>query len=218
MENCRRPATCIAARPVARLLDRLVDETQDLHGGLDAELHSLIGHVTRVDYLRYLERTFGFVGPLERALLSTEGLSRYFDLRRLRKHDFIRRDLDALGVPFTSITATRCRTIPKFEDVHQALGWTYVVERSTLGHPTVFRHLATIMPGDIAFASAYLKCYAGVVGEMWRDFVDALELAGERSEDADRLIGAAKECLTCHRDWIETLDQPRTAGQAEKPR
>ena len=66
--------------------------------------------------------------------------------------------------------------------------------------------LANAIPGDMAFASTYLKCYAGSVGEMWRSFGQSLENAAAAPSDADRILDAARAAYRHFRRWRHTLD------------
>jgi heme oxygenase len=84
--------------------------------------------------------------------------------------------------------------------------WAFLIEHSTLAHPTLFRQLATAMPGEVAFASSYLKCYFGAVGEMWRSFGDSVERAVREPGDADYIVNAAKVSYRHFRRWRAMLD------------
>jgi heme oxygenase len=191
----------------SRLLDRLNEETRELQAEHDAEIHRLLGPIGIEQYRKFLARTYGFVRPLERTLVRTPNLNRYLDLRRLRKSELLRQDLDALGMKPEEITAlSQCTGIPWFEEVQEALGWAYLVERSTLVYPNLFRHLATIMPGEVAFASSYLKCYFGAVGEMWRSFGDGLDAAVGDPLDADTIVESARSCFRAYKRWRSQLD------------
>jgi heme oxygenase len=195
-------------RSMSRLLDRLNEETRELQAEHDAEIHQLLGPTGVEHYRRFLARTYGFVRPLERSLVRTQNLGRYLDIRRLRKSELLRQDLDALGMKPEELTAlSQCTGVPWFEDVHEALGWAYLVERSTLVYPNLFRHLATIMPGEVAFSSSYLKCYFGAVGEMWRSFGDGLDAAVADPLDADTITEAAKASFRACKRWRSQLDR-----------
>jgi heme oxygenase len=190
---------------VGRLIDRLTEETRALQAELDSEVEQLLVTSTADTYRRYLTRMYGFVSPLERSLADTAGLSDVVDTRRLRKHLLLEHDLHTLQVRDLN-ALPQCMSIPWFDSVHQALGWCYLVERSTLAHPNLFRHLAAEIPGEVAFASSYLKCYFGAVGEMWRSFGEDLEAATKIPHDEDRVIDAAKAAFRHYRRWRATLE------------
>lgn len=115
-------------------------------------------------YRDYLRLTYSFVVPSERAILATPDIERHVDVRRFRKADLLRRDLTALRI----IDELPMCSVPIFELPEQALGWAYLLERSTLQHAALFRHIASTIPGEVAFASSYLKCRVGRVGDSRR--------------------------------------------------
>jgi heme oxygenase len=202
---------------MTRLLDRLSDETRALHKEIEAEGEVLLGEVSLSTYRRYLTRWYGFLFPVERSLADLPQLSRVHDARRLRKHLLIEHDLNALGFKTPDVQALpQCMSVPMFDDVREAVGWAYVIERSTLEHPNLYRQLAGAIPGEMAFASSYLKCYSGSVGEMWRSFGQSIEVAATSPDDADRIIEAARAGYRQFRRWRNTLDG-KTLSIVETP-
>ncbi len=192
---------------VTRLLDRLTEETRGLHKEIEAEGETLLREVTVPAYRRFLSRWYGFVYPLERQLADLPSLARVIDPRRVRKHQLIVHDLQALGVKHGELQAIpQCMTVPQFDDVRDAIGWAFVSERATLDHPNLFRKLANAIPGDMAFASSYLKCYAGSVGEMWRSFGQSLENAAPQPTDVERILDASRIAYRHFKRWRNTLD------------
>jgi heme oxygenase len=185
---------------VGRLLDRLTEETRAFQNELDAEAEVMLGGSV-AGYRRFLLQTYGFVVPVERALMASPGLERYFDKRRLRKQQLLEHDLQAMNVRETTGGAS----VPSLANLHDALGWAYVVERNALTHPQLYRRLAGTIPGEIAFASSYLKCYFGGfgsgVGEMWRSFTDDLEAAVWEGAQSDRVVDAAKAAYRTYERW-----------------
>ena len=183
-----------------RLIDRLNLETRAAQRELEAE--TALRAVQAQSYRRYLMTVYGFVAPCERAITTTSDIERAIDVRRFGKEELLRRDLASLGVSAVQINAAAQCAVPLFEQVEQALGWAYVLERSTLAHHELFRRLASILPGQVAFASSYLKCYAGTAGEMWRSFGDALDTI--QNESAKELVvSAANAALQAHATWFQ---------------
>ena len=187
------------------LLDRMAEETRSLQEEADAEVDRLVASASVDGYRSLLVRTYGFVSPLERSLSDTIGVDKFLDPRRLRKHLLLEHDLEALGVKDLR-ALPQCMWIPWFDNVLDALGWAYVIERSTLNHPNVFRRLAMTLPGEVAFASSYLKCYFGSVGEMWRSFGEDLSAAVHGADEENKLIDAARAGYRHYRRWRHTLD------------
>jgi heme oxygenase len=192
---------------MSRLLDRLAEETRALHKEAEADGDALLEEINVVTYRRFLSRWYGFVAPVERSLADVNGLDRVLDSRRLRKRLLLEHDLQSLGMKHAEIQMLpQCMAVPLFDSVRDALGWAFVIERSTLSHPNLFRRLATSMPGEVAFGSSYLKCYFGSVGEMWRSFGDGVEMGGQTQDDADRIVESAKTAYRVFRRWRNTLD------------
>ena len=187
------------------LLDRLAEETRSLQEEADADTDRLVAAGTVESYRTLLQTTYGFVSPLERSLSDTHGVDKFLDPRRLRKHLLLEHDLEVLGVKELR-SLPQCMSVPWFENIHDALGWAYVIERGTLNHPNIFRRLAMALPGEVAFASSFLKCYFGSVGEMWRSFGEDLAMAAQDVEQENQLLEAARAGYRHYRRWRHTLD------------
>lgn len=185
---------------VVRLLDELQTETESLHADADEEAIQLLGPVGVADYWRFLVRTYGFVAPVERSILAAPWIAEALDVRRFHKNQLLQQDLLEFGMRADEIDRLPQCTVPMFDGAEEALGWAYVVERSTLGHTNLFRHLALVIPGDVAFTSTYLKCYFGSVGEMWRAFGNALDRFSEPGQRR-RVIESAKTAFRALRTW-----------------
>jgi len=196
-----------------RLIDLLDRETADLHREVDNEL--LASPVSPREYQRYLARTYGFVAPIERSITTTPAIERYADLRRFSKEELLRRDLLALHYTTHQIDQLPQCSVPLFDTPADALGWAFFIERSTLSHPAVFRHLASCIPGEVAFASSYLKCYVGSIGEMWRGFSESLDMLASEVEAArQQVIEAARTAFRFHQRWRSQCvsDRASTSG------
>lgn len=198
---------------MTRLLDRISDETRTLHQELESDGETLLADISVAGYRRFLCRWYGFVAPVEQALVE---IGHVHDRRRLHKHMLLAHDLQALGLDPLAVRALpRCAPV-SFHDVREAVGWAFVLERSTLDHPTLYRRLAGAIPGEIAFASSYLKCHAGSVGETWRSFGQTIEAASTSSEDDDHILEAARAGYRHFRRWRLTLDG-KTSSIVETP-
>jgi heme oxygenase len=190
------------------LIDQLGVETTQHHAATDETL--LFGSPARPDYRHYLTRMYGFVLPVERAILASPGIERFVEPARFHKHELLRRDLGGLRLSAEQIGMLLLATVPVLETPEAALGWAYLIERSTLQHGDLYRHLARALPGDIAFSSNYLKCYVGLVGEMWRAFGFALEPLNRDLARREQLIEGAKAAFAAFGEWRRLHD--RLAG------
>lgn len=201
---------------MVRLVDRLDEETRPLEEEAVADTFRLVAIGTADAYRSLLIRLYGFVAPLERSLLETPGLDRSHDPRRLRKRLLLEHDLEMLGLKDPR-GLPQCLSVPLFDQVLEAMGWAYVVERSTLAHPELFRRLAQQIPGDVAFSSSYLKCYFGTVGEAWRTFGDELDKVAATPAEADRVVAAAKTAFRHLRRWRHAADGKALSGVGAPP-
>lgn len=184
-----------------RLVDRLGEETETFHDITDEEVLRLLGPATAEDYRRYLVQMYGFVLPLERSIASTPDIERYLDLRRFQKHEILRCDLSAFHMSSDELRRLPQCAVPSFQSPEEALGWAYPIERSALRHGDLFRHLASILPGEVAFTSSYLKCYAGGAGQPWKSFGRALDVVDASPKQAQQVIDSAKAAFHCLRAW-----------------
>ncbi len=184
-----------------KVIERLGLGTADCHPDADEQWLQLLEDATPADYKSYLIRTYGFVLPLERALARIGAAQLVGDAHRFAKHGLLLRDLLALGMTYEDIELVSLCSVPVFQTPEDGLGWAYLIERSTLFHGILFRHLVSVMLRDVAPASAYLKCYLGAVGESWRSFGDALERVVTTDAGLERLVAAARAAFRAHRLW-----------------
>lgn len=190
-----------------RAVERLDAATRHLQVEMEVEAAAFLDARTVDDYQRFLSRVYGFVSPLERCLLDTPGLQPFLDHRRLRKHLLIEHDLQTLGMKAVELRSIpQCMWIPWFDDACTALGWAYIVERNSLAYPHLFRHLATVLPGEAAFSATFLKVYNGATAEMWTSFGEGLEVASSNAQRLDRIVDGALAGYRFFRRWRNTLD------------
>ncbi len=199
-----------------RAVERLDEQTRVLQTEMDAEIAALLEVETVADYQRYLSRLYGFLAPLERSLSDTPGLGPYVDVRGLQKHTLIEHDLERLGLKQLEIQSIpQCMWIPWFDDFRTALGWAYVIERNTLAHPNLFRHLANVLPGEAAFAATFLKVYSGSTAEMWQSFTRGLDLAVTEPAHLDTIVTGALAGFRFFRRWRNTVNGGQVSGMHE---
>jgi heme oxygenase len=205
----------VTERPVElRMLSRLNEETQVHHADADADLDRYVFHpdATRADYRTYLARVYGFVVPLEQALVHTRGLDDIIDLHERSKSALLLYDLLALGMTLQDVQELpQCLTIPSFKGPAAALGWMYVLERPMLQAPVVRSHLEAKLGRGIAAATAYLSCYAGHAGVRWRELALAMDRVGSTPVLADRIASAANDAFRCLLRW-KASDAAPAAG------
>ena len=157
--------------------------------------------VSRAHYLNHLVRTYGVLAPFEGACKYTPGLNRILDLVQQTRAGLIAQDLLALGLtPVQVATVPQCHAITTFRNVAEALGWLYVIERSTLLQDGIRRHLLQQLP-EVEPACAYLSAYEGRAGEHWMTFGRVLDRIGARVEVADEIVSAANVGFEIVKKW-----------------
>jgi heme oxygenase len=192
---------------------RLNIATRHSHAEVDEPwLDLLHPSVSRADYLNLLVRMYGFVGPFEGACKYTPDLDRIPLIHHTRA-GLIAQDLLALGLtPGQIANLPQCHSITTYRGVGEALGWLYVVERTTLLHDGVHRHLQLHLP-EVGEAFSYLSAYDGRVGEHWTTFGRLLDRIATKPEDANEIVHAAQAAFETLKDWFHTMrSHAKSAG------
>jgi heme oxygenase len=196
---------------VSWMIERLHTATRAMHTDADADFDVLFGEqTTQGDYLLFLTRQYGFEAPLEAALATTPNLDLMIDLYERQKSQLLAQDLLAVGVHPNALAAMpQCLRVPQFRGAAEALGWMYVIERATLAHAVIRRHLTTRLPKAMREASSYLQAYAGNIGSRWREFGNVLDDVARHPAIADRIVSAALDAFRTQRRWTQSDLQNR---------
>jgi heme oxygenase len=186
----------------SRMLTRLNLETRAHHPEADYPWLELVSlQASRAQYIDQLVATYGFEAPVEAALVLTPHLADVMVLRQRARSGLIVEDLLTLGFsPAKIARLPQCRRIAPFRDAAEALGWIYVLERSTLLHDTVRSHLASRIPTVATWA--YLSAYRGVATQRWHELGVALDSFAIAPASADQIVAGARAAFDCLRDWI----------------
>lgn len=192
----------------SRVVMRLNIETRAQHPEADSTWLDLMSfEATRLRYLEQLVTTYGFEAPIEAALALTPQMSNVLQLRPRARSGLIVQDLLALGLsPSRIARLPQCSCIVPFRDHVEALGWMYVLERATLLHDAIRRHLQARLPTVDAWN--YLSAYDGVASERWLEFGDILDCFA--FEQIDSIVGAAQAAFGCRREWLAACDPALT--------
>jgi heme oxygenase len=199
------------------MIDRLTSETRCHHTDADTDLDGLFrDDVTSTHYLLFLMRVYGFEAPLEAALAMTPKLEGLVDVRARCRSGFLAQDMLSMSLRPSDVTdLPLCLSIPQFRSPAEAMGWLYVMERTTLAHNVIRRHLMTRLPLEMEIASSYLASYDGMVGRRWQELGAALDQIAAHPAVADRVVYAAGEAFRCRRMWSQhdaAAGQARSAG------
>lgn len=191
------------------LLMQLNQATRRWHADADEPwLQLLRPDVTRRDYLEQLVRMYGFEAPLESACAYTPQLSLVIEPRQLTRAGLIAQDLLALGLTPTEVAEIpQCSSITTFRNVGEALGWLYVVERTTLHHDQVRRHLAHRVPNVTTDACNYLGMFERPGVAHWQRFGAMLERFARRTDLVGQVVEAADAAFACIVRWFQTFDR-----------
>jgi heme oxygenase len=193
----------VAIVPESWMLSRLNRETRLDHQHADADRLAILG--VSADPARYaalLSRVYGFEAPLEAALQMTTGLDAWIDIRDRGHLRLLRADLQSLGIADAS-QLRRCTAITPFSHPAEALGWIYVVERNTLQHSVIERHLRGRMPQVLTAAGSYLAGQQRSNGLRLRDLGRAMDRIAKEPTCADRIVSAAKAAFRVQHNWYE---------------
>jgi heme oxygenase len=182
-------------------LVRLNLETRPHHAAADEGWVALMrGGIRRQDYVRQLVTTYGFEAPLEAALAYTPHLKLVIDLRARSRAGLLAQDLLELGIDAAELAMLpQCTPIAPFSAPIEALGWMYVIERATLLHDWLRRHVRA--NPEIAAASSYVSAYGGETAARWSELGHVLDRVARTERLVDELVAAAHAGFRCLVEW-----------------
>jgi len=185
-------------------LQRLKNETLDLHREAERHVRILDDDATEATYVRFLSRMFGFHGPMEDALAGQVELSDAgFDAASRKKQPLLRADLQRLGRDVSAIPL--CAGLPDISMIARAVGAAYVLEGSTLGGKFIISRMRGRLGHLVGSASAFLEGYGEATGPMWRRFTGIVEGTIVDAQTGDAAVDAARTTFTTLIEW---LDEP----------
>ena len=188
---------------------RLSRETKQHHALADNYRLTMFGGGTDLAcYTAFLKLIYGFEAPVESALQMTTGLDEWIDFRGRGQLRLLRSDLQALGVVDPS-SVQRCSTVFPFRHAAEALGWMYVIERNTLLHGVIERHLRGRLPEVLRAAGSYLAGLQRSSGLRLRDLGGAMDIVSTDASTAERIVLAAKAAFRAQHGWYDRAVPPR---------
>lgn len=184
------------------MLVRLALDTRAFHAIADSDRLVLLEHSTTARYRAFLAMVFGFEVVYEAAFAAAPRVHREFGRARA-KSDRLAADLVALGLTASQVAnLPQCSTVPTFRTPAHAMGWLYAIERNTLLHGLLRRHLTTVIPEAIEQAGSYLATYGDTPGARYRELGVALDGFGAIGGDIPRqLATAASEAFRAQHAW-----------------
>lgn len=196
-----------------RLLLKLSIATRQWHADVDDPWLDLLRPAVAVsDYLGQLVRLYGLIAPFESALRYTPGIEPFVDVHQLSRAGLLAKDLLSLGLsPSQVASIPACEALTTFRGPTEAIGWLYVVERSTLLQDGIRKHLLRHLP-QIECACAYLTTYDRRAGNHWQEFGGLLDRVGSTEDQAAEVLEAATAGFDAARRWLRPRRDLRSAG------
>jgi heme oxygenase (biliverdin-IX-beta and delta-forming) len=200
-------------KDVSSGLVRLNAATRQWHSAVDDSwLDLLRPSVTVSDYAGQLIRTYGLVAPFESACKYTPTLARIVDRWRLMRAGLIAQDLLELELSPSQVAAVpTCPAITVFATPGEALGWLYVVERTTLLADGLLRHIRHVLPQAWG-ATRYLETFSTQGTEYWQSFARIVDRATTDTTIAHEIERAACSAFEVAHEWFSAPTEARSAG------
>jgi heme oxygenase len=195
---------------VTSLRERLRHATRELHAALDSDPLSaalLSADVTIDTYRRFLERTYGFLAPLERQLAAAPLAEEQAacGLALSDRTPLLRADLAALGADTVAIDTLP--TMAALADVSRrghALGMRYVVEGSAMGGLVIAQHVGKRLGVSPASGGRFLVPSGDprTVAQTFQRFVGVLDAFARDAQDEQDALDAGRATFAAIGAWF----------------
>jgi heme oxygenase len=196
---------------LSRTLLQLNIATRTYHVDADTPwLDLMVPSVGIERYISHLIKVYGFEAPIESAFRYTPGLASRIDLRGRTRAGLLAHDLMRLGTTASQLTQLPQR-FTTFSSVVEALGWMYVVERSTLLHAGVHRYLLQRLP-EVSHASSYLSAYDGLASLRWAELGVAFDAEATSASVTREIALAASQAFCALRAWFHQGEALRSTA------
>jgi heme oxygenase (biliverdin-IX-beta and delta-forming) len=186
---------------MSSILSTLKQSTWPYHKHLEAKLDWFKPDFSHVDYIRVIEKFWGYYRPMENCLARFPELASWLpDLPRRSKLPLLERDLCALGLDDGRLKyLPLCHELPTCTDAAAALGCLYVLEGSTLGGQVISQHLKRTLDIDAQNGAAFFNGYKDETKFMWQVFRENLTAA---QADEEVLVQSACETFITLEHWL----------------
>src|SRR4051812_24994539 len=191
------------------MLVRLALETATHQTQSDEDRLTALDIANAAGYRAFLVRVYGFEAAVEAALDKVPDIDMSF-VRDRAKTPRLEHDLRALGMsPEDIATLPRAGTLT-IRSAAQALGWLFVIERHTLLHGLLRRHVERTLGDAARNATTYFQAYGGTPGARFRELGAAL-CAYAHTYPPVTIVTAAKEAFRSQRHWYASSPARRAA-------
>jgi heme oxygenase len=192
----------IALSPVCDIFERLREGTSEIHRRIEERVPVFGCDFARADYVRLLERLYGFWGPLETELSRLDVLrEKDLGLEGRLKGALLQKDLHFLGREPANVP--RCDHLPAVDTFQRALGCLYVMEGSTLGARIISRRLEEQFQLVDGSGASYFNAYGTSTGQNWNAF-RRFVIARVIMEDTAEVVEGARQTFQNLFDWLAT--------------
>ncbi|MDB4954967.1 MAG: Heme oxygenase [Myxococcales bacterium] len=194
------------------MLTRLDLDTRPFHGYIDGFWRKLVGpDLSRSTFVDGLIRIYGFECAVEAAAAYTPGFHLMLDLRERSRSGYLAQDLVNLGIGSAQLAQLSPCLVAPFADPAEALGWLYVLERSSSLHEMVKRQVEARLPQSSKGCS-YLSAAAGESSQRWNELGRVLDRVACEPNATDRILAGAQDGFRCARDWCSPETRLRSTG------
>ena len=180
------------------MLDRLESTTRHCRRPSDLGWTHLSSSSSETSYAAQLVEVYGFEAAAEAALAYTPDLAGVLGRQQTTRSGLIALDLLALGLSAAEVA--RLAQFPEItiHDVGEALGWLYVLERSTLMFEQWHMRIARQLRRRDAFS--YLGHYGSRAASRWNELRRVLDRP-DTIELEHRIIAGALDAVRCEWEW-----------------
>ncbi|CAM4500937.1 heme oxygenase [Paenibacillus endophyticus] len=191
------------------IMTRLREETASNHVQIESNPYAkaiMNQTLTQDEYVRYLEKFYGFIKPAERLIAQLSGWGEFGEAMGQRaKSPLLERDLHTLGLSLQEIeNLPECSKLPELYTVPQALGYMYVIEGSTLGGQIITKQVRKFLPlaEQENKGTEYFNAYGTETRAKWAEFREQVEQSIDSEEAAQQVIEAAKSTFGTLEVWL----------------
>ncbi len=188
-------------------LDRLRDETRDLHQHVERALDMDAVCADLSAYRGFLSRALGYYTPIEMLLARFAWQAAGLEFTPRRKVPLLLADLRALGVDTTQQDHGRCKALPVPVSIAGAFGVMYVLEGATLGGQLMLRKVQAGLGLSPTQGAAFHHGYGFENGSQWHAFRACAERHLVDPTHCDEAVQLARQTFETYGAWM-------TAGRA----
>ncbi|HEV7559051.1 MAG TPA: hypothetical protein VGO00_26440 [Kofleriaceae bacterium] len=181
------------------MLERLDARTRGASKISDIRWWTLTATASQDRYRSHLIDVYGFEAAVEAAILYSPDFATVVDRRPHPRSGLVAADLLTLGLTPVEITNLPQYAITPFAGPATALGWWYVLDRSTRLFADWHARLAVQMPSCDAFA--YLGMHRRNPVEEWDELCALVDRAVTSLEMEADVVAAAADALDSERAW-----------------